>query len=87
MEPTQRVAWPRVDATYREVNELLLQLRTRDALLADEVLAALPIALTVHLPRAFWSLALVLKGAKKVGAEAVSTVGTRARVLGWCAVT
>jgi CheY-like chemotaxis protein len=43
----------------REVNELLLQLRTRDALLADEVLAALPIALTVHSPRAFWSPALV----------------------------
>ena len=43
----------------REVNELLLQLRTRDALLTDELLAALPIALTVHLPRAFWSPAVV----------------------------
>jgi CheY-like chemotaxis protein len=43
----------------REVNELLLRLRMRDALLTNEALAALPIALTVHLPRAFWSPAVV----------------------------
>jgi CheY-like chemotaxis protein len=43
----------------REVNELLLRLRMRDALLTDEALAALPIALTVHLPCAFWSPAVV----------------------------
>ena len=38
----------------REVNELLLRLRMRDALLTDEALAALPIALTVHWRCAFW---------------------------------
>jgi CheY-like chemotaxis protein len=43
----------------REVNGLLLRLRMRDALLTDEALAALPIALTVHLPCAFWSPAVV----------------------------
>src|SRR6266851_4610453 len=43
----------------REVNELLLRLRMRDVLLTNESLAALPIALTVHLPRAFWSPAVV----------------------------
>lgn len=43
----------------REVNALLLRLRMRDALLTDESLAALPIALTVHLPCAFWSPAVV----------------------------
>jgi len=43
----------------REVNELLLRLRMRDALLTNESLAALPIALTVHLPSAFWSPAVV----------------------------
>ena len=43
----------------RQVNELLLRLRMRDALLTDESLAALPIALTVHLPCAFWSPAVV----------------------------
>src|SRR6266446_10993559 len=43
----------------REVNELLLRLRMRDALLTDESLTALPIALTVHLPWGFWSPAVV----------------------------
>src|SRR5258708_19163543 len=43
----------------REVNELLLRLRMRDALLTNESLAALPIALTVHLPSAFWSPTVV----------------------------
>ena len=43
----------------REVNELLLRLRMRDALLTNESLAALPIALTVHLPSAFWLPAVV----------------------------
>lgn len=43
----------------REVDELFLQLRIRDGLLTDESLAALPIALTVHLPRAPWAPAVV----------------------------
>ena len=43
----------------REVDALFLQLRIRDGLFTDESLAALPIALTVHLPRAPWSPAVV----------------------------
>ncbi len=43
----------------REVDQLFLQLRIRDGLLTDESLAALPIALTVHLPPAPWSPAVV----------------------------
>jgi len=43
----------------REVDALFLQLRIRDGLLTDESLAALPIALTVHLPRVPWSPAVV----------------------------
>ncbi len=43
----------------REVDALFLQLRIRDGLLTYESLAALPIALTAHLPRAPWSPAVV----------------------------
>jgi CheY-like chemotaxis protein len=43
----------------RDVAELLLQLRVHDGLLSDEWLAALPIALTVRLPLAPWSPAVV----------------------------
>ncbi len=43
----------------REVDQLFLQLRIHDGLLTDESLAALPIALTVHLPPAPWSPAVV----------------------------
>jgi hypothetical protein len=47
------------DEPQQEVNELRLRVRMRDALLTNESLAALPIALTVHLPCAFWSPAVV----------------------------
>ena len=43
----------------RDVDELLLQLRVRDGLLSEEALAALPIALSVRLPLAPWSPAVV----------------------------
>jgi len=43
----------------QEVNELRLRVRMRDALLTNESLAALPIALTVHLLCAFWFPAVV----------------------------
>jgi CheY-like chemotaxis protein len=43
----------------RDVAELLLQLRVHDGLLSDEWLAALPIALSVRLPLAPWSPAVV----------------------------
>jgi len=43
----------------RDVAELFVQLRVRDGLLSEESLAALPIALTVRLPLAPWSPAVV----------------------------
>jgi hypothetical protein len=43
----------------RDVAELFLQLRVRDGLLSEESLAALPIALTVRLPLAPWSPAVI----------------------------
>lgn len=50
---------PQQDEPQQEVNELRLRVRMRDVLLTNESLAALPIALTVHLPCAFWSPAVV----------------------------
>ena len=47
------------DEPQQEVNKLRLRVRMRDALLTNESLAALPIALTVHLACAFWSPVVV----------------------------